>query len=181
MRHAAWCVVLSFVLSALLCPNWGFRHTAVPVDSCAKSIVWGEMDSNMLSDMQQVLASVCLPLIKRQNSWGLCSGEDTEQFYSVMDRFLSTLPSSSLLATFRPLEHPDQILIDEIKLSGDVTKEQVSLLEQQLESWMSAIQHVLQNSSIVREDPDEGILDLDLILTISHASITAVCRPTHAV
>jgi hypothetical protein len=67
----------------------------------------------------------------------------------VLDRFLSTLPTTALLARFRPLQPPDPAAIDRIaeaKVNGEAIKGLQHMFETLVERWIVVIEGILEEA-----------------------------------
>lgn len=122
--------------------------------------MWGELDSSVLCDLRDMVSTVALPLVERDASWGLCADSGRQSFHQVLDRFLTSLPPTALLASFRPLASPDPAHIDRIaeaKATGEATKDLAHTFEVLVEQWMVVIDDLLEEARAPYVHGDLGV------------------------
>lgn len=72
------------------------------------SVLWGEVDPDLMSDMKASLRDVCTPLLEANTDWGECSRESIQQLFATVDRFVSSLPGDAE-SLKNPLHIPQEV------------------------------------------------------------------------
>jgi len=59
------------------------------------TILWGEVNPDLLSDMKGSLRDLCTPLLQTNTDWGKCSRATIQQLFTTIDKFVASLPSDA--------------------------------------------------------------------------------------
>jgi hypothetical protein len=150
----------------------------VPVDGRVQDhVAWGELGPSLLADIREMITSVALPLVDREASWGRSSRAGRGAFHQAVERFLSTLPSTSVRECYRPLATPDRAHLErlyEANISGEAAKGLATVFAPLVVQWVAVVHAVLQEAEAAYPEPDDGPAAVRTFWDRRHSKLKAI-------